>query len=92
MPGVNVYDSVYVTLSAGAKEAISNLFDLSTSPDYNMLPMQKQSGLKDCGLFSIATTTALLFGKDMSKVTFYQSEIRKHLYACFEAKLLSPFP
>jgi Ulp1 family protease len=54
--------------------------------------VQKQSGIKDCGLFAIAMSTALLFNIDVTAVYFHQLEMRQHLHACFKTGLMSPFP
>ena len=53
---------------------------------------QKQKGNVDCGLFAIATTTALAFGKNPSKLQFIQEAMRLHLISSFTQKLMSMFP
>ncbi len=52
----------------GSKKVIKNLCGAS---NIEVIDIQKQEeGGKDCGLFSIAIATALLFGEDPSKVHF----------------------
>ena len=86
---VKVYDSIYTNVDVRTKKIIVNLFKLSDEPKFDVVKMQKQVGSKDCGLFSIAVVTALLFDGNM---TFCQQKMRQHLLSCFEAKLLSLFP
>ena len=88
---VKVYDSLYSTLDEDTKKIILNLFEKSRS---NMIHVnvQKQSGIKDCGLFAIAMSTALLFNIDVTAIYFHQLEMRHHLHACFKTGLMSPFP
>lgn len=88
---VKVYDSIYTSVDKGTIELIINLFKLSDEPKFDVVKMQKQVGSKDCGLFSIAVATALLFEVNVAEIKFHQQEMRQHLLSCFEAKLLSCF-
>ena len=54
--------------------------------------MQIQAGTCDCGLFAIATTTALLSGFEPGACTFKQTEMRKDLYDGFKrGRILTTF-
>ena len=53
---------------------------------------QVQSGGSDCGLFSIANATALIFGKDPGRLFYDQASMRQHLFKCLESKRMLPFP
>ena len=54
--------------------------------------MQIQPGTCDCGVFSIATATALLNGVHPGECTFNQSQMRKHLCDCFNKGNITQFP
>ena len=45
-----------------------------------------------CGLFAIATATALAHGIQPGACSFKQNEMRRHLYKCLEKGTLTPFP
>ena len=53
---VLVYNSVYCTLDKGTTDVLANLFSSSA---VKMMDYQKQEGGTDCGLFAIATATAI---------------------------------
>ena len=44
------------------KTVIFQLFETEDKPKINMLQLCKQEGGSECGLFAIATATALAFG------------------------------
>ena len=54
--------------------------------------MQEQSGISDCGLFAIATATAICNGQDLCILEFDQFLMRKHLLQCFQNGAVLPFP
>ena len=57
-----------------------------------MVAMQCQKGTADCGLFSIATMTSLVFGEDPGSVNYDQNKLREHLVNCITVGELSLFP
>jgi len=57
-----------------------------------MVAMQCQKGTSDCGLFSIATMTSLVFGEDPGTVNYDQSKLREHLVDCIAVGKLTLFP
>ena len=73
-----VFDSVYCQLDSATKDIIENLF----LPDTIKVVqgMQKQEGGRDCGVFAIATITAIAHGYDPTKMKFDQMAIRNHLH------------
>ena len=87
---VLVFDSVYCQLDSATKDIIENLF----LPDTIKVVqgMQKQEGGRDCGVFAIATITAIAHGYDPTKMKFDQMAIRNHLVKCFTEKCMSMFP
>ena len=59
---------------------ILSLFQIDGEPE--MAGMCKQGGASDCGLFAIATATALAFGSYSTQ--FQQGSMRQHLVKCFK--------
>ena len=87
---VYVYDSVYNTVNKETRDIIKNLFGSSKS--VRSIPISKQMGGQDCGIFAIAIATTLAFGKDPAPMKFKQSGLRSHLVDCIDAMKMSPFP
>ena len=54
--------------------------------------MHEQSGASYCGLFAIATVTAISNGQDLCMLEFDQFLMRKHLLQCFQNGAVLPFP
>ena len=86
---VNVYDSIYSTLNKETRTIIRNLFGPKS---VRSIPIPKQMGGQDCGVYSIAIATALAFNQDPATVKFRQSALRSHLVECITTQKLSPFP
>ena len=84
---VNVYDTLFNKLDFETKCVIKKMFALG---DINMVPVQKQQGSKDCGVFAIAIMTA--FNENPSCVTHRQNQLRTHLLHCFTNTRFIPFP
>ena len=65
--------------------------------EVHVVPVQKQQGFNDCGLFVIAYAAYL--AKKQKKTTkrnpekayFHQSQIRSHLFNCLSQGKMSPF-
>ena len=60
---VNVYDTLFNKLDFETKRVIKKMFALKKAGDINMVPVQKQQGSKDCGVFAIAIMTSLALMK-----------------------------
>ena len=86
---VNIYDSVFSTVDEETKDVVANLFHSSSM---KLMQIQKQVGGKDCGLFAIATATAIAFGADPTRLVFNQASMRRHLAQCFTDKVITLFP
>ena len=54
--------------------------------------MQQQAGSYDCGLFALATATAISNGLESGRLEFRQRMMRVHLKNALLTKLLLPFP
>ena len=90
---VLVYDSLYPSVSTCVHKQIAALLHTSSREiRVKIMDMQIQAGTCDCGLFAIATATALLSGGQPEACTFKQTEMRKHLYGGFKQGKLLPFP
>ena len=67
---------------------ITQLFQLSA---VKIVKSAKQKGGTDCGVFAIATATALAHGI-LNLSSFDQSVMRLHLVNCFKEHLTTLFP
>ena len=63
-----------------------------TTYKINMVQVQIQLGLRDCGLFAIAYAVQLAKRLDPAGVQIAQSQIRPHLINCFGEGRISLFP
>ena len=88
---VNVYDSIYTVLDKDTTITIHKLLQVSPRQT-QMVHIQKQEGVKDCGVFSIAVATALAHHLDPATLKFHQAIMRQHLVDCFDQQTLEPFP
>ena len=58
----------------------------------NVINVQYQSGLCDCGLFAVAMACDLCCGVDPFNMKYDQSRMRDHLQVCFEQGRIERFP
>ena len=86
---LQVFDSLYASVDEGTFSILKGLFWFTK---LKMMPFQKQKGASDCGLFSIATATAILFGQDPAWSSFEQHKMRNHLLNCIECGSFTTFP
>ena len=89
-----MYDSSqHLKLSTSLKCIIADMLQSSNdSIVVQYIKMQEQFGASDCGLFAIATATAICNGQDVCMLEFDQSVMRKHLLQCFQSGAMLPFP
>ena len=72
-PGiVTVYDTLYDTVDSDTADVILNLFGHSNHLKINMATIQKQRGVNDCGVFSIANAVQLAKRSDPAKINYIQ--------------------
>jgi hypothetical protein len=81
---VRVFDSLFRTPNAKVCKQLHNLYALPESAYVVVawMPMQKQDGGVDCGLFASAVAIELARGvpaTDIASATFDQSQMRKHM-------------
>jgi hypothetical protein len=93
---IKIYDSLP---SGGDKlsEDLLNQLQNLYSPDgasvtVERVPVQRQLGSSDCGLFAIGFATVLLDFEPVSNLVFDQSKMRLHLINCLENQRITPFP
>ena len=86
---VKVYGSLYKEIDASTQEVVYNIFG---AVKFNFVPIQKQKGGSECGLFAIAISTAICKGLDPIVVTFNQAAMRDHLIECFNSETMTLFP
>ena len=73
---VHVVDSLFKSSDNETKATISRLFQRDiNSVIIKVINSQKQAGVKDCGLFSIAFATAIAFGQNPTKQKFQQQSM-----------------
>ena len=90
---INIYDSLYANVDNATKDIIEKIFASSTIT-ISLPPVQRQIGVKDCGLFAVAFATYLAFGNDyrlLSSTQFKQHNLRSHMIACLENGSMTQF-
>ena len=92
-PHLNVFDSLFSQASESLQmQAACLLYTEKTYISLMHVNVQKQCGAVDCGLYSIAFATALIFGQEPSKFHFDQTRMWSHLLECFNKGKISMFP
>ena len=86
---VQLFDSIFASVDETTVRVLHTFFQFT---NIQMMPFQKQLGVSDCGLFSIAAATAILFGQDPTTISFQQDRMWNHLLNCIEQGLFSLFP
>ena len=87
---VTVYDTLYDTVDGDTADVILNLFGGNLK--IYVATIQKQRGLNDCGVFSIANAVELAKKSDPAKINYIQWKMRSHLIKCFSQSKLTSFP
>ena len=89
---VNVYDTAFDKLDSESRRIVKAMFSLKSANNIHMVPVQKQQGVTDCGVFAIALMTSIAFNEDPSEVHYQQDNLRQHLLPCFVDQKMTPFP
>ena len=84
----NVNDSICDTVNEETKGIITSLFGVS---GIYIVPIHKQQGTQDCGLYSIAVCVSFAFKLKPELSKFNQSAMRGHLVDCIETEKFVPF-
>ena len=86
---VSVYDSLYDSLDEESLKVIQYLFGVE---EVCVVPVQKQQGYNDCGLFAIAYAVHLAKKRNPEMAYFFQSQMRSHFINCLSQGKMSLFP
>lgn len=90
---VNVFDSMYTDLDQESKSQILSILKHDgKNVKFHAIPVQRQVGGTECGLFAIAFAVALSFGLNPAKLIFDQSKMRAHLISCLSEQKFVNFP
>ena len=90
---VIVYDSLYDNINTHTQHLITRLLKSAHSPiKCAIATTQRQTGVKDCGLFAIAAATSFCFGECPSERRYEQSMMRGHFRQCLARGEMTPFP
>ena len=89
---VNLYDSLFHNIIED--EVKEQVYDLTAENDITLVvvPVQQQQNGSDCGVFSIAFATCLIFGMLPETVQFNVPAMRPHLLRCLKAGKMELFP
>ena len=87
-PKIRVYDSLHTSLQNSTLELKRRQYGINACVEMGNSP--QQVGTTDCGVYAIATCTALVSGSEPGELT--REELRHHLVECFENAYLLPFP
>ena len=90
---IKIFDSLFTFCDKETRGILYEFYQRGTEKlTITMSRCQKQTGGKDCGLFSIAFAVALVFNLNGSKLKFRQEMMRPHLVDCFTKGVMTPFP
>ena len=90
---VEVIDSFITQLPQKAVKQVAALVQTKTKElRLNFLNTSQQRRSSDCGLYAIATATAICAGKDPCTQMFHQDQMRAHLLKCLINERMTLFP
>ena len=91
---VFIYDSLLPNIIKmdTKKQICSFVHPKNTTFKFDIMNVQMQENLSDCGLHAIAIATELVYERDPCKAHFLTKEMRGHLIQCFNNRDLTPFP
>lgn len=89
---VDLYDSLFHNVIENeVEQQVINLVGIDKFSGIGGSAVQQQSNSSDCGVFSIAFATCLIFGILPQTVQF-DEKMRRHLHNCFQNEALELFP
>ena len=90
---VCIYDSLKTNVSLHTKKQICSFFQpRDIHFFFDLVNVQRQPNVSDCGLFAIAFATELAHKKSPVLCDFDTQKMRHHLLSCFENNDLTRFP
>ncbi|XP_050685796.1 uncharacterized protein LOC126980205 [Eriocheir sinensis] len=88
-----VYDSLHDTLSPSTAALVRQLQVLHAPPPGAVLrPVQRQRDGHSCGLFALAFAFSIAHGQDPCRVRYVRARMERHLLACLDRGVATPFP
>jgi len=93
-PVVEVYDSVYTTVSDETMLNICRIVDGGSDSmlTVRLMNVQRQRGNTDCGVFVCAYMERIVRGEEVVGVVYDTNVFRPHLVRCLSSGILEPFP
>ena len=90
---VNVYDSMYPSVSSSTLKLIASLmFSPAKQLVVRMMDVARQQNGSDCGVLAVSFAYDICSGKDPCSVKYDYKSIRQHLVDCLEKCCISRFP
>ena len=90
---VNIYDSVYCSVSTDTKIQIASLLHVGNQRiTLKIHKVQFQDRDSDCGVYSIAFATDLAYGNNPASREYEQTKLRSYFLECLSTKQIVPFP
>ena len=90
---INVYDSLYGSMDSETEYFIASMvFYPVRKLTIQMMNVERQNNLSDCGVLAIAYAFDICSGCDPCKAKFDSSQIRQHLVTCLSNCKFSRFP
>ena len=87
---VNVYDSLYQSVSKSTLKLIASLvFRPASQLVVRMMDVEKQCNGSDCGVLAVSFVYDICSGNNPCKVKFDNGSIKQHLASCLAFKLPS---
>ena len=83
------------SLSSPLTQELLELASDLTGPAFKRIqctPVQQQKNGSDCGIFSIAFATSLVYGQNPMNGTYNISQMHPHLLHCLKGGIMTPFP
>ena len=90
---INIYDSLHGHLDDHTRKLVADLMQSKQKHiEVCYTDVQRQSGVNDCGLFSIAFATSICCGEDPTTLNYRQRDMRTHLFHCIDSGEMTAFP
>ena len=85
-----MYDSLFDDIDDSTKQKMEKTFAFKVK--FISCKVQKQKGIKDCGLFAVAFATSIGYGHGNADFEFEQSKMCVHLSECLKKQHMVVFP
>ena len=89
---VNLYDSLFHDVICDDIEKQARVLLGNEFRKLSVVPVQQQMNRSDCGVFSIAYATSLVFMDDPKIIQYDISKMHGHLIKCLKSSQMEQFP